>query len=187
MQYIIVGTGGQGVLFASKVLGHLALSRGHKVQASEVHGMAQRGGSVVSHFKEGDYVSPLVSPGHADVLLAFDQNEAVRNLHFLRPGGTLVVNIHDVQSWQNEPLQNWLHDRNIKVCALAGYDLLNEHMNGNYLFMNVLILGALVASKAEEADQQEMETAVSTLAPAKFKEQNLKVLRLGINAVKDGI
>lgn len=183
MQYIILGVGGQGVLFASKVLGHIALGRGHKVQASEVHGMAQRGGSVVSHFKEGDYACPLVLPGQADIVLAFDQNEAVRGLSFLRPGGTLVVNLHDVEKWRNEPLQSWLKDHKIHVCALKGYDLLNEHMDGRFLFMNVLILGALVGSGACDAGYEEMERAVAELAPAKFRDANLKVLALGRDAV----
>lgn len=183
MQYIILGIGGQGVLFASKVLGHIALSRGHKVQASEVHGMAQRGGSVVSHFKEGDFASPLVMPGQADVILAFDQNEAVRGLEFLKPGGTLVVNIHDQEAWNNEPLQSWLKDRGAHVSALPGYRILDEHMEGKYLFMNVLILGALAGSAAHDATYEEMERAVAALAPAKFKEANLNVLRLGYEAV----
>jgi len=79
MQYIIAGIGGQGILFSSKVLGHIALSKGINVIGSEVHGMSQRGGSVISHYKTGDYSSPLVEKGEADVLLAFDQTEALRN------------------------------------------------------------------------------------------------------------
>jgi len=77
MQYVIVGIGGQGILFSSRVLGHIAMSKGETVIGSEVHGMAQRGGSVISHFKIGDYSSPLVKAGEADTLLAFDQNEAL--------------------------------------------------------------------------------------------------------------
>jgi len=95
MQYIIVGIGGQGILFAGKVLGAVALEKKQRVTGSEVHGMAQRGGSVISHFKTGDFISPLVRAGEADVLLAFDQNEGIRNLHFLREGGAFVVNVHD--------------------------------------------------------------------------------------------
>ncbi|EEX48591.1 MULTISPECIES: 2-oxoacid:acceptor oxidoreductase family protein [Jonquetella] len=183
MQYVIVGTGGQGVLFASKVLGYLALKNGQKVLASEVHGMAQRGGSVVSHFKVGDYSSPLVTPGHADVILAFDQNEAARSLEFLHSDGTVVVNLHDTKAWNNAPLAGWLADNQIRVCAMEGYEILKRHMGGRFLFMNVLILGALVASGVAGISYDEMEAAVGALAPEKFKADNLKVLKLGYDAV----
>ena len=73
MQYIIVGIGGQGILFTSKVMGKIAIDKGLSVTGSEVHGMAQRGGSVISHFKVGDYKGPLVKEGCADVLMALDQ------------------------------------------------------------------------------------------------------------------
>ncbi|MDR3231350.1 MAG: 2-oxoacid:acceptor oxidoreductase family protein, partial [Synergistaceae bacterium] len=95
MQYIIVGVGGQGILFTSRVLGKIAIDRGLPVIGSEVHGMAQRGGSVISHFSVGDYSGPLVTAGRADVVMAFDQNEGIRNLAFLRDGGTFVVNMND--------------------------------------------------------------------------------------------
>ena len=124
MQYVIVGIGGQGILFSSRVLGHIALSKGERVVGSEVHGMAQRGGSVISHFKVGDYNSPLVKAGEADVLLAFDQNEAVRSMHFLREGGHAVVNTHDSSFADNAPLKSWLSRRGAKLHTIKGYDIL---------------------------------------------------------------
>ena len=84
MQYVIVGIGGQGILFTSRVLGRVAIGKGLPVIGSEVHGMAQRGGSVISHFKIGGYRSSLVRTGQADVLMAFDQSEGIRNLPYLR-------------------------------------------------------------------------------------------------------
>ena len=90
MQIVITGIGGQGILFTSRILGHIALSRNEDIIGNEVHGMAQRGGSVVSHIKMGSFSSPLVMPGEADLLLAFDQYEAIRNLHFLKDGGQLL-------------------------------------------------------------------------------------------------
>jgi len=113
MQYIIVGLGGQGILFTSRVLGHIAVSRGEQVMGSEVHGMAQRGGSVISHFKVGDYSSPLVLTGGADLLLAFDQNEGIRNLHFLHPGGKAILNIHSAGSLENPHLKRFIQERHI--------------------------------------------------------------------------
>ena len=146
MQYIIVGLGGQGILFSSRVLGHIAVSKGQHVMGSEVHGMAQRGGSVVSHFKVGPYASPLVRTGDADVLLAFDQNEGIRNLHFLKQGGRAVLNVHKPEDFENGHLRAFLASRNIQVAPIPGYDILRKHMGGNFLFLNVLILGALAGA-----------------------------------------
>ena len=182
MQYVIVGIGGQGILFTSKVLGKIALDRGVEVIGSEVHGMAQRGGSVVSHFKIGAYQSPLVQAGEADVLLAFDQGEGIRNLHFLRNGGSLVVNIHDEKAFENPNLKEYLKKRNIKVHSVKGYDLLREHMGGNFLFLNVLLAGAMCASGVTDLAFDEVAAAVKDLSPAKFEDANRKVLQIGYEA-----
>ena len=90
---LLTGVGGQGVVLASFVLSHVAMSEGYDVKQSEVHGMSQRGGSVTSHFRFGDKVwSPLVSPGTADILMAFEALEALRYINWLKPGGLLVYN-----------------------------------------------------------------------------------------------
>ena len=184
MQYVIVGIGGQGILFSSKVLGKIALSRGESVMGSEVHGMAQRGGSVISHFKIGQYKSPLVKAGEADALLAFDQNEAVRNLHFLRNGGALIVNVHDAAALGNEHLKAYIREHDIRVHHLEGYELLKKHMNGNFLFLNVLIVGAMCGADVGNVSYEEVRNAVRELSPAKFADANMKVLELGYEALK---
>ena len=90
---MIVGVGGQGSLLASKLLGHLLLTRGYDVKVSEVHGMSQRGGSVVTYVRYGDKVySPIIDRGEADFIVSFEQLEAARWLSFLRPGGIIVTN-----------------------------------------------------------------------------------------------
>jgi len=90
---VIAGVGGQGVLLASKVLAESALASGLDVKQNEVHGMAQRGGSVISFVRIGDQVaSPVVMPGSADLLISFEPLEALRYLHYLKPGGRLVYN-----------------------------------------------------------------------------------------------
>jgi len=90
---VIAGVGGQGVLLASKVLSESALACGLDVKQNEVHGMAQRGGSVISFVRMGDQVySPVVMPGSADLLISFEPLEALRYLHYLKPGGRLVYN-----------------------------------------------------------------------------------------------
>ena len=91
---MIVGVGGQGTLLTSRILGGLALLGGYDVKLSEVHGMAQRGGSVVTFVRYGDKVAePIVEEGQADVLIAFERLEALRYAHFLYPGGALLVNV----------------------------------------------------------------------------------------------
>lgn len=179
MQYIIVGLGGQGILFTSRVLGKIALKRGENTTGSEEHGMAQRGGSVISHFKIGPYKSPLISVGDADVLLAFDQNEGIRNLHFLNDGGHSVINVHKREAFQNENLKKYLTKRNISTFLLNGYEILDKHMGGNYLFLNVLILGAMSALGIGGTCFEEIEETVSSLSPVKFREDNLRALELG--------
>ena len=179
MQYVIVGIGGQGILFSSRVLGHIALTRGEGVIGSEVHGMAQRGGSVISHFKMGDYQSPLVKAGDADVLLAFDQNEAVRNLHFLKQGGSAVVNTHDPSFLENPSLVKWLAERQVRVYPVMGYDILKAEMGSRFLFLNVLILGALCGAGVGDVTIAEVREAVKALAPSKFVDDNLKAVDLG--------
>jgi indolepyruvate ferredoxin oxidoreductase beta subunit len=93
----LAGVGGQGTLLASEVLGEAFLLSGYDVKKSEVHGMAQRGGSVTTHLRFGPKVfSPLIEPGKADLLIAFEKVEALRFAHYLRPGGCLVVSAQEI-------------------------------------------------------------------------------------------
>ncbi len=182
MQYIIVGIGGQGILFTSKVLGKVAIDKGLTVIGSEVHGMAQRGGSVISHFKIGDYKSSLVRMGQADVLMAFDQTEGLRNLPYLKAGKTLIVNAKDERVFENAELKKAVEARNIKIFHFNGYEILNRHMGGNYLFLNVLIAGAASGLGIEGFERDSVISALKELAPPKHLDSNLKVFELGIKA-----
>lgn len=97
---MIVGVGGQGTLLTSRILGKLAVGAGYDVKLSEVHGMAQRGGSVVTFVRYGEQVAePIVEEGQADVLIAFEKLEALRYLHFLKKDGVVVVN-----NWRIDPI-----------------------------------------------------------------------------------
>ncbi len=184
MQFIIVGVGGQGILFSSRVMGHLALARGEKVMGSEVHGMAQRGGSVISHFKMGDYDSPMIPEGSADVLVAFDQAEAFRNLSFLKEGGHVIINLDAPEALENKDLQSYLERRKISLHTLKGYDLLQAEMEGKFLFLNVVMLGALCGSGVGDFSLEAMQEALRELAPPKFLEANLKALELGYGSTR---
>ncbi|GHS98593.1 indolepyruvate oxidoreductase [Synergistales bacterium] len=182
MQYIIVGVGGQGILFTSRVLGKIAIDKGLPIVGSEVHGMAQRGGSVISHFKVGSFFGPLVSDGHADVVMAFDQKEGIRNLSFLKEGGTFLVNTNCAAMFENDHLKKYIADRKIRVCKFKGFHILDEHMEGNYLFLNVLILGAAAGLKIPGFEEDRVAAALKELAPPKHIDSNLKVFGLGIKA-----
>ena len=182
MQFIIVGIGGQGILFTSRVLGKLAISRNQDVIGSEVHGMAQRGGSVISHFKIGDYKSPLVKTGEADVLIAFDQDEGMKNLTYLKKGGIFVVNVHDDKAFDNKNLKDYMASKNIVCHKLYGYKILDDEMAGKYLFLNVLIVGKACSCGIKGLEPDVVRKALEELAPPKFLSENLKVFDLGLNA-----
>ena len=94
---LMVGIGGQGTILASNILGQACLLEGRSVKGAETHGMAQRGGSVTTHLRFGPVVfSPLIEPGKADLLIAFEKMEALRFAHYLRPGGAMVVNAQEI-------------------------------------------------------------------------------------------
>ena len=95
---MIVGVGGQGTLLTSRILGGIAVEQGYDVKISEVHGMAQRGGSVVTYVRYGEYVAePIVEEGHADVLIAFERLEALRYAHFLKKDGIIICNDQKIE------------------------------------------------------------------------------------------
>ena len=147
---LIVGVGGQGTLLASVLLGNLALNGGYDVKLSEVHGMSQRGGSVVTHVKISDSSvgAPLIEEGEADIILAFEQLEAYRWLPFLKKGGTLYVNTQQIlpmpvilgQAEYPADLEAALEDRAGKVKAFDAMRIAEEC--GSSKAVNVVLLGA---------------------------------------------
>ena len=95
---MIVGVGGQGTLLASKMLGYVLLKQGYDVKVSEVHGMSQRGGSVVTYVRYGEKVySPVIDKGDADIILSFEKLEAARWLEYLKPGGSMIINTQEME------------------------------------------------------------------------------------------
>lgn len=147
---LIVGVGGQGTLIASRILGSLAMELGYEVKLSEVHGMAQRGGSVVTHVKFGRRVfSPLIEVGKADIILAFEKMEALRWIHYLKKDGTVIVNDQSIDPmpvitglaqypndiWQR--LNKWCS----KVISIDALSIAKEV--GNIRVVNTVLLGVL--------------------------------------------
>lgn len=185
---IIVGVGGQGTLLASKLLGNVLLSQGHDVKVSEVHGMSQRGGSVVTYVRYGKKVySPIVTEGEADLILAFERLEAARWLSYLKKDGKLIVNdqritpmpvITGAMEYPENILEK-LQEKEIRVTALDALSLAEEA--GTVKAVNVVLMGVLSASMPfpEEVWQAALEKCV----PAKFLDMNKKAFALGRAAV----
>ena len=162
---MIVGVGGQGSLLASKLLGHLLLSEGYDVKVSEVHGMSQRGGSVVTYVRFGEKVySPIIDKGEADFIVSFEKLEAARYVEYLRPDGRIVVNIIE----KMEAL-------GIKVDAMDCLSLAEEA--GSSKAVNIVLMGRL--SKYFDIPVEKWQKAIEECVPAKFVELNHKAFALG--------
>lgn len=184
---MIVGVGGQGTLLASRVLGSAMLSQGVDVKVSEVHGMSQRGGSVVTYVRYGGKVySPIVAQGEADVLLAFEALEAARYLPWLKPEGTVVVNtqqmdpmpvVTGVAEYPKDILGK-VREQGVKVVALDALGMAEEA--GSSKAVNVVLIGAM-AKKLDLPKEVWIDTIKETV-PSKFIDMNLKAFELGYNA-----
>lgn len=181
---LISGVGGQGVVLASYVLSQAAMAEGYDVKQSEVHGMSQRGGSVTSHLRFGGKVwSPLITPGTADILLSFEALEALRYVHWLRPGGLVVYNTLRVNP---SPVAAGLAeypadiDERIKaawprVHAVNANALAEEA--GSVKSVNVVMLGAVSCTLPFAAET--WETIIRRVVPPKTVDANLRAFELG--------
>ncbi len=180
---MIVGVGGQGTLLTSRVLGGLMLSAGYDVKLSEVHGMAQRGGSVVTFVRYGEKVAePIVEEGCADVLIAFERLEAKRYAHFLKKDGVLIVN--DVKiapitvvTGRAEYPEGILEELKEKY-KVYSVDALGEAKKlGNAKTFNLIVLG--VAAQHMEFDADTWLKVIENTVPPKTVEINKKAFMLG--------
>lgn len=186
---MIVGVGGQGSLLASRILGNVLLSEGFQVKVSEVHGMSQRGGSVVTYVKYGDEVySPVVEKGEADIIISFEQLEAARWVPFLKEGGHIVVSTQKIdpmpvitgKAKYPEDIVAKLKGMGISVLAVDALKIAEEV--GNSKASNVVLMG--VVSTKMEFENEVWEKAVEACVPAKFLELNKKAFALGVEAGK---
>ena len=184
---VIVGVGGQGTLLASRILGALAAELDLPVKVSEVHGMAQRGGNVITHVRIGENVaSPLVEPGGADYLLAFELLEALRALPYLKKDGTLIVNTQRIAPMPvitgaaayPEDILGKLKAacRTVSMDALA---LAREA--GDARAVNLALLGAL--SRLTGTGRDAWHRAIESSVPEKFLSTNLTAFELGYEEV----
>lgn len=184
---LIVGVGGQGTILASRILSYLAQEEGHDVKVSEIHGMAQRGGSVVTQVRMGQKVySPLIAEGQADIILAFERLEALRWLHYLKNGGTIIINDQAIEpvpvlmGLQEYP-DNIVDRIKQKVPDTIAIDALSlARQCGNDKASNVVLMGVL-ARKMGFAKEKCIR-ALEEKVPAKFLDLNKNAFEKGWNA-----
>lgn len=185
---MIVGVGGQGTLLASKLLGYVLLKQGYDVKVSEVHGMSQRGGSVVTYVRFGKKVySPVIDKGEADVIISFEKLEALRWIEFLKKDGRIITNTQEVDpmpvitgaAQYPENIIEKMENAGAKVDAKDFLALANEA--GSSKAVNIALMGRL-STYFPEIPDDEWQKAIDALVPAKFIELNKKAFELGRNA-----
>ena len=184
---MIVGVGGQGTLLASRILGSALLDCGYDVKVSEVHGMSQRGGSVVTYVRWGEKVaSPIIEKGEADIILAFEQLEAARWIEYLKPDGKIIVNTQQIDPMPvvmgaaeyPEGVIEALKASGADVQAIDALPLAVEA--GTAKAVNVILIGAM--AKSMELDKEIWIKALKESVPPQFLELNLTAFDSGYDA-----
>ena len=180
---VLCGLGGQGILFMTKVLAQVALDKGYNVMGAETHGMAQRGGSVVSHLRLGNVQGSLVRTNEAPLLLALEENEGYRNLPFLATGGRLYVNTPS-PLFPREEVRGFLAKREIISRAVpAGKIALDL---GAPMSSNLALLGFFSAFEDKPFDYETLSQTVGQISPDRFRDKNLSIFDAGYHEGKKG-
>lgn len=180
---LFVGVGGQGIILASKILSKGLIDAGYDVKMSEVHGMAQRGGSVTTQVRYGKKVySPIIGIGQADIIVSFEKMEAMRWIEYLKPNGKLVVNDYAIPSvpilsGKVEYPKGIIEELKEKVNTIS-IDAANKAKElGNIKTQNIIMLGALI--KAMELDEIDWESVIREEVKEKFVDINIKAFNMG--------
>lgn len=186
LNIMLVGVGGQGTLLASRVLGNVAMKIGYDVKVSEVHGMSQRGGSVVTYVKMGEKVySPLIEKGEADIIIAFEKLEALRWVDYLKKDGTLVINDQEInpmpviigKAKYPEDIIDRLKDSGIHIQSIDALSIAREC--GNIKAVNIVLVGLM--AKSTEIGREVWLQAMEEVIPQKLLEVNVKAFNAGRN------
>ncbi len=184
---MIVGVGGQGSLLASKLLGRLLMDEGYDVKVSEVHGMSQRGGSVVTYVRYGEKVySPIITEGQADIIISFEKLEAARYAAFLKKDGKIVVNTQQIDPMPviigaaayPEKVLSELTDKGVSVDALDALSLAEQA--GSSKAVNIVLMGK--AAKYFDISYDKWISAIENTVAPKFVEMNKIAFDLGYNS-----
>ncbi|HZK22448.1 MAG TPA: indolepyruvate oxidoreductase subunit beta [Oscillospiraceae bacterium] len=184
LNIMIVGVGGQGSLLASKLLGRLFIDEGLDVKVSEVHGMSQRGGSVVTYVKSGKKVySPIIDKGQADVIISFEQLEAARWVPYLKKDGILIMNTQKIMPMPvviggveyPKNIVETLKNSNIRLISTDALSIAKKA--GNEKAVNTVLLG--VTAKHSDIAKEKWQNAIEKTVPERFIQMNLKAFEMG--------
>ena len=182
---MIVGVGGQGTLLASELLGYVLMQQGYDVKVSEVHGMSQRGGSVVTYVRFGDKVySPVIDKGEADYILSFEKLEALRWIEYLKIGGQIITNTQEVDPMPvitgamqyPDNIIEKLESAGAKVDAKDFLSIAEEA--GSAKAVNIVLMGRL-SDYFKDIPYEVWDKAIDEIVPEKYRELNHKALKLG--------
>ena len=176
INFVLSGLGGQGVLFMTKILAQTALNKGLKVMGAETHGMAQRGGSVVSHLRLGDVKSSLVKTDSAHFLLALEENEAYRNIPFLAKKGRLYASASK-NSFPRQEVRPYLKKIGVISRSVPAADMAMDL--GAPMSVNLALIGFFSAFKEGPLSHDELRATIDQVSPDRFKKINLKVFDAG--------
>ena len=181
LQMILSGVGGQGILFSTRIFTTLALEQGYNVIGSETHGMAQRGGSVISHLKIGDYSSPLVRQGTADILLSFDRDEAYRTLSFLKRGGLCFVNSPKEDFW-DPGIKGYLEKNEIRAYSFPADKV--ALALGAPRSANLALIGYTLSVPDVPFTYEDIRETIVRVSPPRFRDVNLRAFDTGYRGEK---
>jgi len=175
---VLCGLGGQGILFMTRVIAQAALDKGLNIMGAETHGMAQRGGSVVSHLRLGQAQGSLVRTGSAHFLLGLDENEAYRNLPFLAKGASMYVNA-DPKNFPRQEVRDFLAKRNVTYHAIPAGNIamaLSAPQSSN-----LALLGYFSAFSEGPVSKGEFVATIERLSPERYREKNLEIFEAGLS------
>ncbi len=185
---MIVGVGGQGTLLASKLLGYVLLRQGYDVKVSEVHGMSQRGGSVVTYVRYGEKVySPVIDKGEADIIISFEKLEAARWLEYLKPEGLVITNTQEMEPmpvvtgaavYPGELVEK-MQTAGARVDAEDFLEIARQA--GSTKAVNIALLGRF-SRYFPEIGEKDWKEAIGAIVPQKFRELNFRAFELGRSA-----
>lgn len=190
LNIMIVGVGGQGSILASKIIGNVGLINSCDVKMAEVHGMAQRGGSVVTSIKLGEKVySPLVETGEADLILAFEQLEGLRSVEHLHPEGTMIVNSQQIDPMPviignaeyPENILDKIKEKYDNIITLDALEMAKQA--GSMKTVNTVVLG--VMSTLVDFDKEDWIQSIKKYVPSEFVDINLKAFEAGRSPGRD--
>jgi len=193
LNIVLAGVGGQGILLASQILGVSAVKEGFNVRVSEIHGMAQRGGAVVSHVRIGEKVrSPIVLEGNADVILGFEPLETLRNIKYASEKTLIIISKETIvpTGFSPEPVQYPNFDEIIEKIKIFTEKLLVvdalelARRAGSAITRNIVLLGALAANGILPMKNETLKDAIKELVRPAYLEMNLRAFELGYEAVK---